>query len=74
MSREKIPTIQGVYEVDEQLIRTSAAIMGDDSSFSLVLSIGDEYRKAGLTPIYYCNDNTTTLHVTTKEKMNGMLH
>jgi len=74
MTQKKAPTLNGVYEVDESLIRTSAALMGENSSFSLILSIGDEYRTAGLTPVYYCNDNTTTLHVTTKEKMNGMFH
>lgn len=69
MQKKKIPTLRDVYEVEEHLIRTSAEIMGSDSAFVKILSLGDEYRSAGLTPVYYCSDSTKMIYVTTREKI-----
>lgn len=74
MQEKKIPRLTDVYEVDESLIRTSAALSGNDNSFVTILSLGDEYREAGLTPVYYCCDKTKTIYVTTKEKIDRKYH
>jgi hypothetical protein len=61
--------------ISEEIIRQAAEIIGPDSNFHTALRWGDEYRQAGLSPVYYTDDTEKVVYVTTEEKMNGtVLH
>lgn len=61
--------------ISEEIIRQAAEIIGPDSNFHTALRWGDEYRQAGLSPVYYTDDEQKMVFVTTEEKMNGtVLH
>jgi hypothetical protein len=48
--------------------------MGPNSSFKKALEIADQYRTAGLTPLFFINEEETMIHVTTEEKYYGKYH
>lgn len=56
-------------EVDEDLLKKASILSAPGNSFEKVLKLGEEYRAAGLTPIYFADDEDKMLHVTTKEKI-----
>jgi hypothetical protein len=58
--------------ISEDIIRQAAEIMGPDSNFHVALKWAEEYRQAGLNPVYYTDDEDKTVFVTTEEKMNGV--
>jgi hypothetical protein len=58
--------------ISEEIIKQAAEIMGPDSNFHTALKWGDQYRQAGLSPIYYTDDSKKMVFVTTEEKMNGV--
>lgn len=58
--------------ISEETLRQAAEIMGPDSNFHVALKWGEEYRQAGLKPIYYTDDADKMVFVTTEEKMNGV--
>jgi hypothetical protein len=45
--------------------------MGPESNFHVALKWAEEYRQAGLNPVYYTDDSEKIVFVTTEEKMNG---
>jgi hypothetical protein len=57
--------------ISEDIIRQAAEIMGPDSNFHVALKWAEEYRQAGLNPVYYTDDSEKIVFVTTEEKMNG---
>lgn len=57
--------------ISEDIIRQAAEIMGPDSNFHVALKWGEEYRQAGMNPVYYTDDSEKMVFVTTEEKMNG---
>jgi len=57
--------------ISEETLRQAAEIMGPESSFHTALKWGEEYRQAGLNPVYYTDDADKMVFVTTEEKMNG---
>ena len=59
-------------EVTEDFIRRVAELAGPDSDFHTALKWGEDYRQAGLNPVYYTDDEERKLFVTTEEKMNGV--
>lgn len=58
--------------ISEETIKQAAEIMGPDSNFHTALKWGDQYRQAGLNPVYYTDDSKKMVFVTTEEKMNGV--
>jgi hypothetical protein len=56
-------------EVDEDLLKKAALLSAPGNSFQKVLDMGDEYRQAGLTPVYFADDDDKILHVTSVEKL-----
>jgi hypothetical protein len=58
--------------ISEDIIRQAAEIMGPDSNFHVALKWAEEYRQAGLNPVYYTDDEDKIVFVTTEEKMNGV--
>ena len=59
--------------ISEDIIRQAAEIMGPDSNFHVALKWAEEYRQAGLNPVYYTDDSERMIFVTTEEKMNGTI-
>lgn len=57
--------------VSEELIRQAAEMAGPESNFYTALKYADDYRQAGMVPVYYTDDEERMLFVTTEEKMNG---
>lgn len=70
MSRKRnIPTIINQKEVTEDLIRIAALMTGKDSSFYEALALGEEYRQAGLKPVYIMDSDKRQIYVTTAERL-----
>lgn len=58
--------------ISEEILKQAAEIMGPESNFHTALKWGEEYRQAGLNPVYYTDDCEKMVFVTTEEKMNGV--
>ena len=58
--------------ISEEIIKQAAEIIGPDSNFHIALKWAEEYRQAGMNPIYYMDDEDKIVFVTTEEKMNGV--
>ncbi len=61
----------GYKTISEDIIRQAAEIIGPDSNFHVALKWADDYRQAGLNPVYYTDEDEKMVFVTTEEKMNG---
>ncbi len=61
-------------EIDEDLLKKASILSTPNNSFEKVLRLGEEYRSAGLTPIYFADDDDKILHVTSAEKFNHGIH
>lgn len=59
-------------EISENTIKQAAEIIGPDSNFHIALKWAEEYRQAGLNPVYYTDDDQKMVFVTTEEKMSGV--
>lgn len=58
--------------ISEEIIKQAAEIIGPDSNFHTALKYAEDYRQAGLNPVYYTDDEERVVFVTTEEKMNGV--
>lgn len=58
--------------ISEETIRQAAEICGPDSNFHIALKYAEDYRQAGLNPVYYTDDEERIVFVTTEEKMSGI--
>lgn len=58
--------------ISEDIIRQAAELSGPDSNFHVALKWAEDYRQAGLNPVYYTDDEEKMVFVTTEEKMNGV--
>lgn len=62
-------TYDRMQRVNEDLIKKAAVLSGPDSSFYTALDLADEYRQAGLTPVYFLDDENLMVIVTNQEKL-----
>lgn len=62
-------TYDRMQRVNEDLIKKAAILSGPDSSFYTALDLADEYRQAGLTPVYFLDDENMMVIVTNEEKL-----
>jgi hypothetical protein len=58
--------------ISETILKQAAEIMGPESNFHTALKWGEDYRQAGLNPVYYTDDTEFIVYVTTEEKMSGL--
>lgn len=58
--------------ISEEIIKQAAELSGPDSNFHIALKYAEDYRQAGLNPVYYTDDEERMVFVTTEEKMNGV--
>jgi hypothetical protein len=59
--------------ISEEIIKQAAEISGPESNFHIALKYAEDYRQAGLSPVYYTDDSERMIFVTTEEKMNGTI-
>ncbi len=59
--------------ISEEIIKQAAEISGPESNFHIALKYAEDYRQAGLNPVYYTDDSERMIFVTTEEKMNGTI-
>ena len=57
--------------VDEDLIRKASILQPSNNNFEQALQYAEEYRTAGLTPLFFIDEEETMIYVTTEEKING---
>lgn len=57
--------------ISEDTLKQAAEIMGPESNFHIALKWGNDYRQAGLNPVYYTDAEEKMVFVTTEEKMSG---
>jgi hypothetical protein len=60
--------------VDEDLIRKASILAGPDNSFLTALDLAEQYRSAGLTPIYFLDDENHMVIISYEEKFDRTLH
>ena len=58
--------------ISEEIIRQAAELSGPNSNFHIALKYAEDYRQAGLNPVYYTDDEEKMVFVTTEEKMSGV--
>jgi hypothetical protein len=59
--------------ISEEIIKQAAELSGPESNFHIAIKYAEDYRQAGLNPVYYTDDSERMIFVTTEEKMNGTL-
>ena len=64
-------TYERMERVNEDLIRKAAVLSGPDSSFYTALDIAEEYRRAGLTPVFLLDEDNLMVIVTNQEKLDN---
>lgn len=62
---------ENMERVNEDLIRKAAVLSGPDNSFNTALEIAEEYRRAGLTPVFLLDDENMIVIVTNQEKLDN---
>jgi hypothetical protein len=70
------PTLNGLQVIPEDMVVFCANQFGpnEDNSFKSILNAADEFRDAGLTPIFLCSKTLQDLFVTTTEKLQKKYH
>lgn len=58
--------------ISEEIIKQAAELSGPESNFHIAIKYAEDYRQAGLNPVYYTDDEERMVFVTTEEKMNGV--
>ena len=58
-------------QIDEDLLRKAALLIPPGNNFEKALEIAEEYRIAGLTPMFFIDEDETMIFVTTEEKYYG---
>lgn len=58
--------------ISEEIIKQAAELSGPESNFHIAIKYAEDYRQAGLNPVYYTDDSERMIFVTTEEKMNGV--
>ena len=59
---------ESLEKIEESLLRTASELAGKDNNFDVALSIGEEFKAAGLTPLYYLDYEESLIRVTTEER------
>jgi hypothetical protein len=57
--------------ISEEIIKQAAELSGPESNFHIAIKYAEDYRQAGLNPVYYTDDSERMIFVTTEEKMSG---
>lgn len=72
----KKTNIDNFVSVPESVIRSAAEYVSDDpnNSFVTVLESGEEFKLAGMTPMYILDRDNMQVHVVAEETFGKLLH
>jgi hypothetical protein len=70
------PVLNGLQVIPEDVVVFCASQFGpdEDNSFKNILNAADEFRVAGLTPLFLCTKTLQDIFVTTVEKLQKKYH
>jgi len=73
---DQYPTLKGLSVIPEDIVQFCASQFGpdEDNSFKNILNAADEFREAGLTPLFLCTKTLQDIFVTTVEKLQKKYH
>lgn len=63
-----------MYILEEDFVKMASENFEYGNSYAYLLTIGDQYKEAGLTPIYLYDPEENSVYVTTKEKSENEFH
>jgi len=69
--------IDNLKVLPERMVKDAAKNVEEydpDNSFVRLLASAEEFRDAGLTPVFLCDQEMERVMVTTKEKLNKKFH
>ena len=71
-----IPKMEAYVVIPEDIVRSASDAIPDDplNNFRKVLNAGQQYKEAGLTPIYLLDQTVMDLFVIAKELQGKKLH
>jgi hypothetical protein len=70
-----LPDSNNVIIVSEETVRTAATVVNrEDSSFQRALDIGQQYKDAGLTPVYLTDYDYKMIWVSYEEGLGESFH
>lgn len=72
-----IPSISNMRFVPEEYVRHAAMVEyphNRDNTFIRLLDVAAEFRMADLTPLFYYIEDSSSLMVTTREKIQNKFH
>jgi hypothetical protein len=63
-----------VVEIPESLVKESSLFSPDDSSFSRLLNVAEEFKNANMTPMFLFDKQQALLYCVAKETYEKKLH
>jgi len=63
-----------MYILKEDFVKMASEEFEYGNAYEHLLSIGEEFKEAGLTPIYIYDPEENSVYVTTKEKSENTFH
>ncbi len=63
-----------MYILEEDFVKLASENFEYGNSYAYLLSIGELFKEAGLTPIYIYDSEENSVYVTTKEKSENEFH
>lgn len=63
-----------MYILEEEFMKMASESFDYGNCYAYLLEIGEEYKDAGLTPIYIYDPEENSVYVTTKERSENTLH
>lgn len=71
-----IPSIENLHVIPEEMVILCASQFGptEENGFVNSIKMANEYKLAGLTPIYLCDNNMKDIYVTSIEKLKKLYH
>ena len=63
-----------LQEVPEENLKMASAMFAPGNCYQRALELGEAFRVAGLTPLFFLDDKDNMIRVTTEEKIYGKFH
>jgi hypothetical protein len=63
-----------MYILEEDFVKLASEKFEYGNSYTHLLSIGELFKEAGLTPIYIYDPEENSVYITTKEKSENTFH
>lgn len=60
-----------MYVLEEEFMKMASEKFEYGNSYAHLLTVGEQYKEAGLTPVYIYDPEENSIYITTEEKMNN---